>query len=114
MTPDILLTLLAIAGVMLTLVLTRLPPDGVLLGAVVLLAVAGVIEPEAAVRGFANEATLTVAAFYVIAAGLRETGGLAAAVNRLLGRNAGPATAQETFCCGLDLTYRSVYTGRQA
>jgi len=94
MTPDILLTLLAIAGVMLTLVLTRLPPDGVLLGAVVLLAVAGVIEPAAAVRGFANEATLTVAAFYVIAAGLRETGGLAAAVNRLLGRNAGPATAQ--------------------
>jgi di/tricarboxylate transporter len=48
--------------------------DVLFLGAVTLLAVLGVITPEQAVGGFANAAVLTVAALFVVAAGLRETG----------------------------------------
>ena len=97
MSPDAFLTLGAVVAVMSILLLTRLPADAVMLGAVVLLAVAGVITPAAAVQGFANEATLTVAAFYVIAAGLRETGALAEAVSGLLGRASRAWTAKARF-----------------
>ncbi len=55
------------------------PPDVLLLGAVVILAVVRIITPEEALAGFANTSMLTVGALYVIAAALRETGALDAA-----------------------------------
>lgn len=52
------------------------PPDMLLLGGAIVVALCGVITPEEAVRGFAEPGLLTVAAMFGIAAGLRETGAL--------------------------------------
>ena len=63
---------LATAG----LLLTRVAPDAILMAGLAVLLIAGAVSPAAGLGGFANPGTLTVAAFYVIAAGLRETGAL--------------------------------------
>lgn len=60
-------------------------PDVLLLGGTLALALAGIIKPEEAFAGFSNEAMLTVAALFVVVAGLRETGALDAIGNRMLG-----------------------------
>jgi di/tricarboxylate transporter len=65
---------LAITVMLLTGLLRDYSADVLFLAAVTLLAIFGVITPEQAVGGFANAAVLTVAALYVVAAGLRETG----------------------------------------
>ena len=52
------------------------PPDALIVGGVVVFALAGIISPEQAFRGFSNTGMLTVAALYVVTAGLRETGAL--------------------------------------
>ncbi len=64
------------------------PPDAVLVGSVVLLAVVGVLTPEQAFSGFGNTGMLTVAALFVVAAGLRETGAVQLLTARVLGRPA--------------------------
>ena len=51
-------------------------PDALLMGAVVLTMLAGIVTPEEAFSGFANPEMLTVAALFVVASGLRETGSL--------------------------------------
>lgn len=61
-------------------------PDVILLGGVVLLTVTGVLTPNQALGGFANTGMLTVAALFVVAAGLRETGAVDVVTHRLLGR----------------------------
>lgn len=49
-------------------------PGAIVLGSVVVLLVAGVIDAGAAFAGFGNPAPITVAALYVIAAGVQRTG----------------------------------------
>ena len=49
-------------------------PDALLLGSVVLVMLVGIVTPEEAFLGFANPEMLTVAALFVVAAALRETG----------------------------------------
>ncbi len=66
--------------------LRKLPPDLVLVGGVVLCGVAGIISPQEAFSGFANTGMLTVAALYVVVAGLTETGALEVIGRYLLGR----------------------------
>ncbi len=51
-------------------------PDAVLMGGTVTLTVVGIISPGEAFVGFSNEGMLTVAALFVVAAALRETGAL--------------------------------------
>lgn len=51
-------------------------PDLILLGSVGLLLLAGILTPEAAFNGFSNTAVLTVAALFVVAAGVQNTGAL--------------------------------------
>jgi di/tricarboxylate transporter len=78
---------LGIILVSLFLLMTdRAPPDLALLGAVILLVAGGVLSPEAALAGFANTGMLTVAALFVVAAGLRETGAVSRLTAPLLGR----------------------------
>jgi di/tricarboxylate transporter len=60
--------------------------DTIVLGGLVLLALAGVVTPKEAFAGFANEAMLTVAALFVLAAALRETGALEVVFGRAFGR----------------------------
>lgn len=64
----------------------NIAPDALLVGAVVVLALAGVISPQEAFHGFSNTGMLTVGALYVVAAGLRETGTLSRVGAWVLGR----------------------------
>lgn len=73
-------------GVIATLMLTRFSPHFVLMGALAILSIAGVLTPEEALSGFANPALATVAAMFVVAAGLHASGGVDLLVNKFLGR----------------------------
>ena len=69
-----------------TLALTRYSADIVMLGGLTLLLLAGVLSPEQALSGLANEGMVTVGVLYVVVAGLRETGGIGWIVHSVLGR----------------------------
>lgn len=71
-----LLTVAATIAVFIVLALDLAPPDVTLLGAVVLLTMAGILSPKEAFSGFANEAVLTVGALFIVAAAVRNTGAL--------------------------------------
>lgn len=77
-------TLAILAALLYGLVKDK-PADLLFVGAVVLLAAFGVIKAEQAFSGFANSAMLIVAAMFVVAAGLRETGVMDYLGDRLLG-----------------------------
>ena len=64
----------------------RAPPDITLLGGLTLLLVSGVLTPAQALAGFANEGMVTVGVLYVVVSGIRETGGIAWIVQRVLGQ----------------------------
>jgi di/tricarboxylate transporter len=76
---------LGVTGLVLAALVRDLAPDVIFLGAVVLLAALGVIGPDQAFAGFANEGVLLVAAMFVVAAGLRETGVMDFVGDRFLG-----------------------------
>ena len=79
-------TLAVIAIVCGILVRGIAPPDMVLWGGVVVVAVAGIVTPAQAIGGFASESVLTIAALFVIAAGMRETGALDLLGGHFLGK----------------------------
>jgi di/tricarboxylate transporter len=62
------------------------PTDAVMLGGTVLVGLAGIISPAEMFSGFSNHGMLTVAALFVISAGLRETGALDQIGRMMLGR----------------------------
>ena len=64
----------------------RHSPELIMLGGMVALLVSGVLTPPQALGGFANEGLITVAAMYVVAAALRETGGIEVVVRHLYGQ----------------------------
>jgi di/tricarboxylate transporter len=68
------------------LALTRIGPDLVMLGGLTLLLTARVLTVDEALIGFANESVVTVAALFVVAAGMRETGAIVPLAERVLGR----------------------------
>jgi di/tricarboxylate transporter len=68
----------------------RAQADIIVVGALMLLLVAGVISPIDAAAGFGNTTVLTIAFLYIVAAGLKETGAIGYMSNRILGR---PKTA---------------------
>jgi di/tricarboxylate transporter len=57
-----------------------------LVGGLTLLLLAGVLSPEQALSGLANEGMVTVGVLYIVVAGLRETGGIGWIVHSVLGR----------------------------
>lgn len=75
-----------VAGLFVALVKNLAPPDLLFLGATALLAVMGIISPEEAFAGFSNAGMLTVAALFVVVAGLRETGVLDYIGHHVLGK----------------------------
>ncbi|HKQ46895.1 MAG TPA: SLC13 family permease [Phycisphaerae bacterium] len=60
--------------------------DIIFLGGLTLLALLGIISPAEALSGFSNPGMLTVAALFVVAAGLRESGALDGLARRILGQ----------------------------
>ena len=76
---------LAIAVVAILLFATeRLRIDAVALLVLSTLAILNLISPTQALSGFSNQATITVAAMFILAAGLQNSGALSGIV-RLLG-----------------------------
>ena len=83
---DALFALLVVASVLSMLVFTRVGADIVFMGGLTLLLALGVLSPGDALSGFANPGMITVAALYVVVAGLQETGGVQWIGRQLLGR----------------------------
>lgn len=94
MSIDAWITLGVVAVTLAVLISERFSPELVMLASLVALMVSKVLTPVQALAGFANEGMITVAAMYVIAAGLRETGAIDLATHRLLGRPGSLASAQ--------------------
>lgn len=88
MTQDVLLTLLVAAGAVLLFVWNRLRLDVVGLIVMATLILTGLVTPTEAISGFSNEALLTVAAMFVLSAGLVRTGAIDL-LGSLIGRLAG-------------------------
>ncbi len=76
LTVDMLLALGTVVGALIAMALTTISAEMILLGAMVFLMATRVVSPEQAVQGFANTGVLTIAALYVVVAGLRETGAI--------------------------------------
>ncbi|SDM18382.1 TrkA-C domain-containing protein [Franzmannia pantelleriensis] len=86
MSPDAWLALTVVVAVFPLMAFTRLGPDMVLLGAVVLLLTLGVIDAEQALGGFSNSGLFTVAFMYVLVTAIRQTGGIDLIIRVVLGR----------------------------
>ncbi len=83
-----------ILGMLGALATGRFGADIVMMGVLVALLLAGVLDAKEAVSGFANPGVITVAMLYVVAAGLKETGGLSMLATPFLGRPRSPLEAQ--------------------
>lgn len=70
---------------LLFLILTKISPDVVFTGGLTVIIVFGVIPVNQALVGFSNEGMLTVAALYVVATGMKETGAIRYIIQNLLG-----------------------------
>ncbi|HUF89945.1 MAG TPA: SLC13 family permease [Gemmatimonadota bacterium] len=78
MTLEIAIVFAVILGALALFITERFPVDQVALSIPVVLLLAGILEPSEAVSGFANEATVTVAAMLALSLGLMKTGAISA------------------------------------
>ncbi|MES1937797.1 SLC13 family permease [Salinisphaera hydrothermalis] len=81
-----LITLAVLTTVLITLAVTALGADLVLMAGLVVLLVCDVVTPAQALSGFANPGVVTIAALYIVVAGLRDTGATELLIGRVLGR----------------------------
>ena len=79
-------TLAIVAVALNLLIFTRISPDAILLGGLILLLTTRILTPAEALSGFANPGMITIGALFVVSAALRETGVISLIVRRLLGR----------------------------
>lgn len=86
MNVDALLTLALTLGCLLLLIFTRLAASMVFGGAMILLLVFGILPVNDAVAGFSNPGLLTIAALYVVACGLQQTGAIQVLASHAFGR----------------------------
>lgn len=82
---DMIAVFAVLLGAVALFVSEKLPVDLVALLVLATLLLTGLVSPEEGISGFANPATVTVAAMFVLTAGLQKTGATAA-VGRLLVR----------------------------
>ena len=83
---DAWVTLAIVAVALNLLIFTRMSPDAILLGGLILLLTTRILTPAEALSGFANPGMITIGALFVVSAALRETGVISLIVRRLLGR----------------------------
>jgi di/tricarboxylate transporter len=99
-----IITLLVLVAVLLMLIIKGRAPDIILwLGVIILLVVPvkvgegwqwGILAPVDVLAGFANEGVITIAALFIVAAGLQETGFLQIISHYLLGNTRSVVSAQ--------------------
>ncbi|MCR9132619.1 MAG: SLC13 family permease [bacterium] len=84
-----------VIGICLTLLLTTtIAVDLILLAGLAFLLISGILSPEEALSGFSNEGMLTVAALYVVAGGLKETGAIQMITQKIMGQTRNVRGAQ--------------------
>lgn len=83
---DAWIALATVIAVFVLMGTTRLGADIILLGGVILLFVLGVVDAQQALAGFSSSGLFTVAFMYVLAASIRETGGIDLIIRYVLGR----------------------------
>jgi di/tricarboxylate transporter len=88
---EAILTLCVLAGTITLFATEKLPVDIVAVLALSALVILGLVTPDVAISGFANDATITVAAMFVLSAGLQRTGALSS-IGRLFARAKRPWT----------------------
>ncbi len=71
---DSILVMAIIAGSIILFVSDRFPIDGVAFLVLLALLLTGIVPPDRILEGFSNPATITVAAMFVLSAGLQRTG----------------------------------------
>lgn len=81
-------------GIVVAMAINLAAPDLLMIAGLTVLLLLGIVTPEQAFAGFANEAVLTVAALFVVAAGVRDTGALDFVARRVLGRPRSLPSAQ--------------------
>ncbi len=80
------LTLILMASALATLSLTQIAPHLVMMGVLTILSVTGILSATESLSGFSNSGVITVAAMFVVAAGLHSSGGIDLLVNKVLGQ----------------------------
>jgi di/tricarboxylate transporter len=88
------LTLAVVTGCFAVMAFSWVSPDVILSAGLTLLLVSGVLSPQEALAGFANQGMLTVAVLYVVVSGLTETGAVGWIVRHILGRPRSTGQAQ--------------------
>ena len=68
-----------------TLIMTKISPHLVMMAALTILSVFGILSAPEALAGFSNAGLITVAAMFVVAAGIHASGGIDLLVNKALG-----------------------------
>jgi di/tricarboxylate transporter len=76
-----------IVGCLALLVSTSLSIDIIFLSGLTVLIVTNIVTPTEALVGFSNQGMLTVGALYIVATGLKETGGIHLIVDKIIGRS---------------------------
>jgi Na+/H+ antiporter NhaD/arsenite permease-like protein len=94
LTIEIAITLAIVVGVLVLLATSRFDTDVVLVGAMIALTLAGILKPDQALQGFASNGVMTIAALYIVVAGLRETGAMAWISRWVLGKPRSLTVAQ--------------------
>ena len=80
------LAIVLVFGVLGFLAFSKIAADLILMGALIILMVTGILKPSEAFEGFGNTGLMTIAALYIVAAGLRETGAIQYITRHLLGQ----------------------------
>lgn len=88
------ITIGVLCGVVALLGFSWIGADIVMMGGLACLLIAGVLKPEEALSGFANDGVITIGVLFVVGAGLRETGAVQSLAWRILGRPSTPRRAQ--------------------
>lgn len=88
------LAVIVVAAVVIALATNRVAIELAMLAGLALLVVLGAVEPTAALAGFAHPAVIAIAALFVVAAALRETGATRAVAPALLGHPSSVSAAQ--------------------
>ena len=78
----------------LLLAVKNYPADFVFAGVLTVIIIAGIVTPAEALVGFSNEGMLTVGALYIVATGLKETGGVQLIIQKLLNKPEGLRSIQ--------------------
>ena len=90
---DIFIVFLILSAIIL-LAVKNYPADFVFAGVLTIIIILGIVTPAQALVGFSNEGMLTVGALYIVATGLKETGGVQLIIQKLLNKPNGIRSIQ--------------------